>query len=289
MTHFFDKAAQGDHKLPFTSDRRVWVHDIDGVHWSYGVFGEQKNILRFCGRSKANALRQLFNTRQLHDIPYNNRTLGDLTEDEIVQIGTKSYLETGDGLLGFKALFEDHPEVDELIVETFHLYHKDLHEHLVAEKPHVFYECAQTNALLHAINGQVRHGIASQGCLENWIQPLLAAQKRWDFFEHEAMVDFKRGGFKIKSKSTHMLDMALDLLKANPAEAVFIEDSHANLKTAKAAHPRLFTVLIDEDPIKPCPPDADLKVSSFLDFVKFAAPHFGIQPARQPLPAPACG
>lgn len=260
----FQNAVQSPDKLALTPDRRFWVNDIDDVHHSYEGAGD---IYDFYAHVKYLTLREDFPT---------------LSPEDIRAIGRKSYDETGDGLLGFTSLAKEwnliSAEREDLFREgLFRSFHREKFQYAKENNMALLNPHTRTIKLLEQLRGHVQHGILTQGCLMNWVRPVLESRGTWEFFTKHACLDLHDIGYETKKLSTRPIQMAIAALGATPAQTVFLEDSVDNLKMAKIFNPDILTVLITrKNPEPEFEPFIDIHMPDLATFLEFATTRYPV-------------
>lgn len=242
-------------KQVFNARRRVFIHDYDGVHYAYADFPEINAVLR---RAKILAAAEL---------------LPDLAREEAEVMAKTSFGLTGNG----QGLFVQYAEKCGLDIARFKRdFHLKMHEEAAriasSDHAHVFAPNEAINAHFESLRGQVRHGLLTQGCLKHWATPFLTAMNRLQYFEEGARFGYAEMGYLTKAESTRPLAVAIEAMKADFDEVVFIEDSLPNLEKAKELDSRIFTALTcHAEPIEDLPDYIDLQtptLDTFFTFVK---------------------
>lgn len=242
-------------KQVLNASRKVFLHDLDGVHYSYELFG---NVYEFCADVKSEVVPKL---------------LPGLTKEDAKKIGKESYLQTGDGLHLFIEMARDRGhDVDEFRDRLHADYHKLQLERVRNLVPQVLEPCDRTIDLFKQLSPSVRHGMITQSCRVEWASPILSAKKHIGFFEQDSVFGFREFGWQRKAASTFALSALMKHMDARPEQSVFIEDNLDNLKKAKELSGDLLTVfLCHSKPQNPVPAYVDVQVPTLRDFFDLAA------------------
>lgn len=261
MKDVFDRLKRPD-RLPLTTDRTFFIHDFDNVHWPYNAL---PNVYDFYAEMKVLVVKPV---------------LPHLSDDEIKTIGTRSYHETGDGLLLFsdyaRQLGMDYEEARSLLHSEFH---RVAYEHLKQRAPSIFTPCEKTNAAMAQTMPFIHHVVLSQAHKEYWIEPMATSQNKLPFFK--SVIDFAGMGFTTKLMSPEPVARTMKHMTARPEQTVFIEDSLHNLEQAKKLDRRILTVYVYHDiPLSLLPAYVDMQVSS-VDRLLTQAAQLHLAPNRQ--------
>lgn len=225
--------------------RTVFIHDHDGVHYRYKG---NPNYLDFFSEARGQAVIGL---------------LQGLSLEEAKTISKESYLKHYDGQHGFYEIAQQQGhKLEEFRLKLHQEYHRVAFEQMSATHPEWITACHETQSYMQQLNGHVRHAILTQGCLDNWARPNLA---RIGILQHfEIMLGLAETQFHLKADSTRPIEMALDAMKAQAHECVFIEDTLKNLAKAKERFPDLCTVYIcDDNPLETLPAYVDIQVDNY--------------------------
>lgn len=256
-------------KQILTTDRTVFIHDFDGVHYPGNVVQDMR---AFLAKPKAEAAAKL---------------LPDLAYDDAFQMGIASFLETHDGQLYYahhaEKLGMDVPQFR----RDFHtLFHILAQKYMEQEYSHLFADDSELNQLFADTRGYVRHGILTQSCVTGWATPFLTMLGRLDYFDMDCRLGFVECNFETKAKSTRPLEKAISSMKVAPEHVVFIEDTLANIERAKDLDPRILTVHIhhgDHDG-KDIPDYVDLSYNTLMPLLRSVhALHIGQDCRPEPL------
>jgi len=242
-------------KQVLDSNRRVFIHDYDGVHYDYAAFHD---IYDFLGDVKVEAIRNFF---------------PDLDPIEAKARGKESYLVHKDGLKAFVDMaVKDGWNEREFRAQLHILYHQIGYKRVMEQYVGVFAPCEETHLAFQSLQGHVRHGILTLSCVDNWAAPLLKKQNLFHFFEPDALIGFADFDFQNKADSTRPLELALERLKARAEESVFIEDTLSNLERAKQLNKRLLTAYVSHGkPLADLPDFVDVQVPKPLRLLQDAA------------------
>ncbi len=252
MKDVFD-LIESARRLTLTKDRVFFIHDFDNVHWPYNAL---PNVYDFYAEMKVKVVKPL---------------LPGLSDDEIRTIGTRSYHETGDGLLLFsdyaRQLGMDYQETRAFLHSEFH---RVAYGYLKECAPSIFQPCEKTNAALEQTMPYIHHGILSQAEKEYWIDPMATSQNKRQYFK--TVMDFADMDFISKLMGPQALARIMKHMNARPEQTAFIEDSLHNLEQAKKLDHRILTVYVCHDiPLSLLPAYVDMQVSSVGLFVTQAA------------------
>lgn len=220
-----------------TPQRTHWIFDVDGVLHSYeGI----PDVMAFFAQVKLKTLRDDFHM---------------MTDDEIIGLGKKSYLETGDGL----HLYSDHAVQTRIIAnENKDLFREGLLRRFHRKKLQATQEgnldllqgCSQTNDFLSKLNNAgIGFSFLTQSCRRHWAEPVLQSRGLLEHFNRYQSLDFHEIGYQTKKLSYSPIEQAVKATDLTPDKIVFIEDSADNLVTAKKRFPTLLTVLISKTPV----------------------------------------
>ncbi len=232
-------------KCTLDHTRTVFIHDHDGVHYRYG---DNPDYINFLGQVKAQAV---------------NGLLPELDVETAYRLNQEFYYACGDGSRGFydMAVQKGH-SIEEFRLKLHHEYHRVAFQRMKEEWPDWVKPCPETQQFMQRLSGHVRHIILSQGCPENFIKPNLETMGLLHHFEH--VLGYAEFNFEQKAESAFGIGMAMDMMKANPRNCVFIEDTIKNIAKAKERYPDLCTVYIcDNKPLDVVPDCVDIQVDTF--------------------------
>lgn len=254
-----------------TPERRVFIHDYDGVHYPYSAF-------------KTDRFEDVYSFLAIAKVAIAKVHLPDLSPEMAFDMGRRSYRETGDGLGLYLRHLSEVMGVDTAQVRP--QLHRDLHieayKLIAGNFDHLFAPDANVNTAFERLRGHVNHGLLTQGCVDGWARPLLTLQQRIDYFTQSCLIGFAETNFVTKADSIEPLRLAITSMGAHPEEVVFLEDTLANLKKAKELDPRILTVHIrDTDPHTDYD-FVDLSFPTFSAFMEEAVKvYYTPQPAQQ--------
>ncbi len=257
-------------KQALTAKRTVFIHDLDGVHYPYHLFGD---ITDFCGDIKATVAPLL---------------LEGLDAVEAKKLGRNSYLTTGDGLHVFVEMARERGLNADDFRETIHRDYHVLQLTKVRELyPHVLGRSEKTVGLFESLRPHVRHGMITQSCRETWAAPVLTDLGHIGFFDQPSIFGFREFGWHKKAESTEPLRRIVNHMGAQPDQCIFIEDNLDNLKKAKEFSGDLLTVfLCHNKPRTPVPDFVDIQTENLSSLFDMAA-RVHCVPRLQTRPKPA--
>jgi FMN phosphatase YigB (HAD superfamily) len=256
-------------KQALTEQRDTVIFDCDGVFYSWNIFGGMDGAKDFCAKIKVEVIALL--------LPF-------LSAKEVVEIGKRSYEETGDGLRYFVDIAIKHGMDGDAFREEMHtLYHQQQLLHVRERVPQLLAPCPESTQHLAALRNRIRYGMLSQGCRDNWLRPLLNAKGVLDYFNPNHLFGFKEFGWNEKSINAKGLGILMDVMEVKPSQVVFVEDTMKNLYPVKVEYEEVLTTHL-HDWQMPGPDDdyIDLSVASNLEFLRhLRAAHFGVTPHLQ--------
>lgn len=256
-------------KQTLTAQRDTIIFDNDGVFYSWNVYGGMSGAKEFCAGIKAEVIPQF---------------LPILSAEQARKLGKRSYRETGDGLRYFVNMAAQRGYDLETFREDIHTAYHQLQLHRVqTHYPAILAACSETVRHFNALSNHARFGVLSQGCRDNWINPLLEKKNILSYFDQDHIFGFKEFGWNEKSANTKGLEIIMQKMNADPSRVVFVEDTKKNLIKVKDTFPEVLTVHI-EDWEKALPEDhyIDVVVPSNVVFLrKFRAAHLDMTPRLQ--------
>ena len=239
-------------KQRLTKDRIALCHDVDGVHT------DKKNtdINSYFYNAGAQAVSEILGLtlpfNEMADLVVTSYHKHDLAHTELMPYVRELGLNEED----FKEDF-------------YRLYHEIGLKEAREKAPHWFEPCEETNRLFDILKNSVRHGITTQGHFEAWTKIILEARERLEYFDKDVLIDHGTAGYEnTKERSPAAVFIAMLRMGVNPEQMVFVEDTPANLATAKRFFPEVLTVLISDDLQNDDLDFVDLRAESYLDFQK---------------------
>lgn len=261
-------------KQVLSARRDIIIFDCDGVFYSWNAFGGMEKAKDFCAIVKAEVTAHL--------LPF-------LSAPEAAAIGKRSYEETGDGLKYFVDIAQENGMDGLEFREQMHiLYHQRQLARVRESVPGLLAPCAETNQHLYALSRRVQFGVLSQGCRDNWINPLFEEKGIGGYFNPANIFGFREFDWHEKSASAKGLGIIMEAMEATPSRVVFVEDTMKNLRPVKEAYNEVATVHL-ADWQTPTPEDdyIDISLASNLEFLRaLRAAHMNMTPALQRTPDP---
>lgn len=211
-------------------------HDIPNIHTNFAVI-------------HAHTASALFNDR--------------LSFNDALTIASEGYNQYGDCMTGLTLWAQDNGIAPEDFQQHFFkTFHKNTHSLIQQTAPKVF---AHKEDLVNAFtktHDRIPKGIATHGCADNWVRPILNTMGISEFIDPNAIFGLNDGDFVTKSVDPVLVRMCFNALSADIRKGGFVEDTKKNLETAKEHHPDLATILITQGtPLKhlPCYVDFQFK------------------------------
>ena len=185
------------------------------------------------------------------------------------QISVDGYEAYGDSITGLMEWADKRGlPAEQLRTDFFRQYHQDLRHHFIQVAPHVFAQRCEAANGLERLQGIVRQGIATHGCADEFVRPLLPGMGLSELFEQHAIFGLADSGFLKKSTHSVLVGQCIEALEAEPKEAAYTEDNLLNLKTNKEMTPDLTTVLITNGrPLASQPTYVDYQFKSYNDYL----------------------
>ncbi len=239
MQDGFDTAASGQTKRhALTAARDIIIFDFDGVLNLYGGLSNDE-ILALYARNKIKAVREVYPNWEISD-------------EYIVELGRKSYNETGDGKLLYAdealrlGLIKDH-QTDEYREKMLRSFHRHMLEDVRLSASDIFNRDDELISVFRTLKQRgFRFGILTQSCKENWVIPILEAKGLLEFFNKTDIFDFHDSQYALKAKSAKPLTQAIDTMGILPEHTIFVEDSEKNLEVARSLNPNIFNGYISD-------------------------------------------
>ncbi len=256
-------------KQTLTAQRDTVIFDCDGVFYSWNVFGGMDAAIDFCADVKAEVTSLL---------------LPHLRPEDAKLIGRRSYKETGDGLLYFVEIAQERGMDGMEFREQMHSLYHQLQMLRVRERfPGLLSPCAESLEHLAALSGKVQFGVLSQGCRDNWINPLFAEKGITGHFKAANIFGFREFGWNEKSASAKGLGIIMECMEVAPSRVVFVEDTKKNLRPVKETYEEIVTVhLSDWEAPDESDDYIDLSAASNLEFLRtFRKTHMAATPHLQ--------
>lgn len=213
--------------LPFDTRRTVFIHDFDGVHYRFYDHHDPHAFFVACA------------------VEVVTKKLPSLTSDNIAEIYMRSIRDHGIGHTGFLGLVKEQDQcANEFTGHFSRAFHAAVYKRMRDEFPQWAHPNPENISHFQALEGKVKHGLLTMGDVDVWAKRFLEDNGTLEFFDKRCLLGFEDCGRRMKSTSPYPLGLAMARLGATPDQTVFIEDSPANLKRAKASYPEVFTVLV---------------------------------------------
>ena len=156
-----------------------------------------------------------------------------------------------------------------LRLSFFHAYHKNLALHFPNVAPHVFSKVSKLVPAFEKVRGIVSNGIASHGCADYWVKPLLTPMGLKPFIQPDAIFGLADSDFLKKSTHPDLVQKCREALGAEPQETCFPDDNVPNLETNKAFEPKMKTVHIHNGhPLDKKPSYIDFEFRDLGEYLK---------------------
>jgi FMN phosphatase YigB (HAD superfamily) len=126
----------------------------------------------------------------------------------------------------------------------FTLLQSRAYEHFTKKYPQIFCDQPDLRDAFRQCSGLIKHGIATNSCVENWAGPHLNTFGILDHFVPEAILGLPHSNFIPKGLHPMLFKMVIDKMSANEAESLIVEDSCDNIEKAKEHYPKLTTAFI---------------------------------------------
>lgn len=212
--------------------RTALIFDLDGTLYPYPSF-KKMEIYEFYGQATTRAAQEIFKIYGLN-FPW--------TSAEAQNMAIQGYSMHGKSVLAFyeEALRQGIEDALQLMDDLDAAYHIQVLEEINRRGIEYFYKNKELYEALHSLKEDVRYGVLTMSCPDRWVPSALSAIGIQGFFQE--IIGSRHVGHISKKAESWPIEMALDRLGVQPSQAVFLEDSLANLTTAKEAYPDLLTV-----------------------------------------------
>lgn len=195
--------------------------------------------------------------------------------DGAKSISINGYKQYGDSVTALMAWAQQNSlDREKVRDQFFYNYHVNLKNHFQKHAPGVFDFPSKLAKDFIPLQGIVRHGIATHGCANQFVRPLLAAMELEPYIVMSAIFGLSDSGYLTKAEHPDLVMMCLEALGIDPEsnieEASYTEDTTANLEKNREYMPKLTTVFIHHNvnPFRYLPSYIDYQFRSFADFLK---------------------
>ncbi|MEK7800821.1 MAG: hypothetical protein AAB276_00020 [Pseudomonadota bacterium] len=172
---------------------------------------------------------------------------GQLSFDDALVIASEGYKNYGDCITALALWAKENGIAPEDFRDRFFkLFHQNMHERLQQTAPKVFTYQTDLVSAFAKTSDNVKKGIATHGCADNWVRPLLKTMGISEFIDPDAIFSLNDSGFVTKSTDPLLVRMCFNAMSTAISRGGFVEDTMKNLETAKEHHPKLTTILITQ-------------------------------------------
>lgn len=182
-----------------------------------------------------------------------------ITFDEAYKLAFTCFKEHGDPVTGQTefAVQLGHDR-EAFRTEFFKLHNRFAFSFITGKAPHILTPDTRLKTAFESSNGHIKNGIASHGCVTEWVKPLLHAKALNTYIQENAVFGLQDGGFASKGKYPTLVELCFTALGTPLEEQAFVEDTPLNLAVMKEHNPQLTTIYIHHgNPIARLPSHID--------------------------------
>lgn len=194
----------------------------------------------------------------------------ELDHESATKLAKDVYAKYGDSVTGLMEWADKRGLQSETFRQDFFkAYHRNLLSHFKQVAPHIFAEQSKLVKLFGQLDRIVRNGIATHGCADEWVRPVLRTMGLTPYIQDNAIFGLAESGFRKKSTHPDLVRKCMEALEIQEDEMAYPEDTARNLKQNKEMMPKLTTILITNGrPLDSKPSYIDYEFNSFEEYLR---------------------